>query len=158
MDDLLATMPLCGLQAKRAYALVGLAHPAVSAKQWTTFVSRYAHSPRQRRGLIGIQDGRGYVHGVFCYAVDRPFLDGNRILGLHDLILAHLPGRTLVEALTTCVKQLATEFGCLGISVDLPATTLDGAQHGSTQAVLQSAGFRISAVKMRRDHTVACAL
>jgi hypothetical protein len=90
--------------------------------------------------------------------VDRPFPDGNRILGLHDLILAHLPGRILIEALTTCVKQLATEFGCLGISVDLPATPLDGAQHGSAQAVLQSAGFRISAVKMRRDHTVACAL
>ena len=76
--------------------------------------------------------------------MDRPFPDGNRILRLHDLILAHLPGRTLFEALTTCVKQLATEFGCLGISVDLPVTPLEGAQHGSTQAALQSAGFRIS--------------
>src|SRR4051794_18692861 len=74
MNDLLTATPLCGLQAQRAYALVGLAHPSVTAKQWATFVSRYARSPRQRRGLIGIQDGRGYVHGVFCYAVDRPSL------------------------------------------------------------------------------------
>jgi hypothetical protein len=155
MDDLLTAMPLCGLQVQRAYALVGLMHPRVTAKQWATFVRRYARSPRQPRGLIGIQDGRGYVHGVFCYAVDQSSLDRGRILQLENIILAHLPGQTLGLALITCAEHLATEFGCSAISVDMPATTSNAPRDGSTQTMLQSAGFRISEVKMRRTHAAA---
>ncbi len=155
MDDVLTAMPLCGLQLQRAYTLVGLMHPHVTAKQWAIFAQRYTRSPRQRRGLVGIQDGRGYVHAVFTYVVDRSSLGSGRTLKIENIILAHLPGQTLGLALTTCAEHLATEFGCSAISVAIPGTASKTRWDGSTQTMLQSAGFRISAVKMLRAQVVA---
>jgi hypothetical protein len=155
MDDLLTATPLCGLQVQRAYVLVGLMHPQITAQQWATYARRCARIPARLGGLIGIQDRRGYVHAVFHYAVDRPSLDGTQALRLYDFILAHLPGRILGFALATCAEHLATEFGCTRITVDLPATATDAAQDGSTRALLQSAGFNIAGVKLVRTSTAA---
>src|SRR5215216_2633861 len=150
MDDLLTATPLCGLQVQRAYMLVRLMYPQITAKQWAAYARRCARMPAHLGGLIEIQDRRSYVHAVFCYTVDRPFLDGTRIFRLHDLILAHLPGRTLGLALAACADQLATEFGCTGITVDLPAAAPNAAQGASTQAMVQLAGFNIAGVKLLR--------
>src|SRR5215207_10441842 len=100
MNDHLTAMPLNGGQVQRAYALVQLMYPHVTVKQWTNYARKYARVPRQRGGLIGLSDRRGYVHAIFCYAVDRASLEGCRLLRLSHLILAQLPGRSLVAALT----------------------------------------------------------
>ena len=129
-------------------------YPQITAKQWAAYARRCARMPAHLGGLIGIQDRRGYMHAVVCYTVDRPFLDGTRIFRLHDLILAHLPGQTLGLALAACADQLATEFGCTGITVDLPAAA-NAAQGASTQAMLQLAGFNIAGVKLLRTPAIA---
>jgi len=154
MDDLLTATPLGGLQVQRAYVLVRLAHPHITAKQWSAYARRCARMPAHLGGLIGIQDRRGYVHAVFRYAVDRLSLDGTRILRLYDLLVVHLPGRTLGLALATCAEHLAAEFGCTGITVDLPASAPNAANDG-TPAMLQSAGFNIVGVKLVRRPAIA---
>ena len=154
MDALLTAMPLCGPQVQRAYMLVGLAHPHITAKDWAAFARRYVRVPRRRGGLIGIQDRRGYVHAIFCYTVERSSLDGGLGLRIHDLILAHLPGRMLAAALTTFAEQLAAELACAGVSVEIPTTDPNGAQGGDTQVMLEAAGFRASRIRMVRTHYV----
>src|SRR3954471_12219874 len=111
MNDHLTATPLTGSQVQRAYALVSLMHPHVTAKQWTHYARKYARVPRQRGGLVGLSDRRGYVHAIFCYAVDRASLEGCR-LRLSQLILAQLPGQSLVAALTSSAEHLAAEFAC----------------------------------------------
>src|SRR5690349_13827275 len=123
MNDKLTATPLTRSQVQRGYALVTLMHPHVTVKQWTDYARNYARVPRQRGGLIGLSDGRGYVHAIFCYAVDRASKDGCRHLRLSQLILAQLPGRSLVAALTTSAEHLAAAFACEEISIEVPTTT-----------------------------------
>jgi len=155
MDGLLTAIPLRGAQVRRAYTLVELMHPQVTAAQWATFVRRYARVPRHRGGLMGIQDGRGYLHAVFCYTVDWSPLAAGRVLQVQEIILAQLPGRTLEAALTACAEHLAAEFECEGIIVDIPVRAPEAPCTGSTQATLQSAGFHVARVKMVRPHRTA---
>src|SRR5215213_8199333 len=82
MNDHLTATPLTGSQVQRAYALVSLMHPHVTAKQWTDYARKYARAPRKLGVLVGFSDRRGYVHAFFCYAVDRASWEDCPRLGL----------------------------------------------------------------------------
>ena len=150
MGDHLTATPLTGRQVQRAYALVSLMHPHVTAKQWTGYARNYARVPRQRGGLIGLSDRRGYVHAIFFYAVDRASLEGCRLLRLSQLSLAQLPGRSLVAGLTSSAEHLAAEFACEAISIEVPTTTLTASTRVTAQITLESTGFRPAGIKMVR--------
>ena len=150
MNDHLTATPLTGRQVQRAYALVSLMHPHVTAKQWTGYARNYARVPRQRGGLIGLSDRRGYIHAIFCYAVDRASMEGCRRLRLSQLILAQLPGRSLVAALTTSAEHLAAAFACEEISIEVPTTTLAASTRATAQITLESIGFRPAGIKIVR--------
>jgi len=151
MNHHLTAMPLNEGQVQPAYTLVQLMYPQVTAKQWKNYARKYARVPRQRGGLVGLSDERGYVHAVFSYTVDRVFLEGSRLLRLSNLILAQLPGRSLVAALTHYAEHLAIEFACEEISIAVPITAPAASTRATAQVTLESTGFWPAGIRMVRD-------
>jgi len=106
---------------RRAFALVSLARPGVDAAQWAEIVRHYRRRSPQRAGLVALSDRRGYAHAVFLYAVDAV---PRRILRLHDLAIAHVPGGGLEAALSRCADGLAMALGCSAVRLELPRGAL----------------------------------
>jgi hypothetical protein len=139
------------IEGRRAYVLVSLAHPHVTAKQWDSFIKRHAAASLARGGLFTIRDERRYVHSVFRYKVDEsPLFADGRALRLHDLVMAQLPCQTLVPAFVACVERLASHLGCGTVALDVPAPS--GGFHGATLLpALQAAGFWMGGATMVRQ-------
>ena len=130
LDGLFTAPPVLGpAGARRAYALVALAHPHMTAREWDGFARRHARAgTRGRGGLVAVEDRRRYVHAVFRYAVDTsPFLGSGRTLRLHDVVMAQLPGHALIQAVAACAENLAAGLGCTVVALDLPAASATAA-------------------------------
>jgi hypothetical protein len=165
LDGLFTARPLLRVtEARRIYALVALAHPRVTPRQWDAFVRRHMRIAPERGGLVALEDQRHYVHAVFRYAVDAsPLIGHGRTLRLRDLVVAQLPGRPLVLALAACAECLAASLGCTAVALDVPAAAVAFAEaaapgqagsgrgtHAATATALQARGFGLASATMLR--------
>src|ERR1700760_4264873 len=95
---------------RTAYPLVRMHDASISLEIWLRFARPRCRTVAGRAGLIGIRDIRGIVHAVFSYRVDLD-LHGRKRLCIANLIVAHLPGSRIDEAVTTSTGDLSAQFG-----------------------------------------------
>src|ERR1700761_6814069 len=105
--------------ARTAYALVRMHDASISLGIWLRFARRRCRTAAERAGLIGIRDGRGIVHAVFSYRIDLDLHSRKRLCITH-LIVAHLPGSRIDDAVTTSTADISVQFGCQTITVEQP--------------------------------------
>jgi len=124
--------------AAKAYVLVSLVRPELSAKSWAALTRHYGRRSPWRAGLMAIEDRRGYAHAVFRYEVDTapplgartgwvvdPDCTGDcRLLRVQEPLLASVPGEGLERALARSAESLADALRCPWISLELPAGEL----------------------------------
>ncbi|SDO85635.1 hypothetical protein [Afipia sp. GAS231] len=106
-------------RATAAYPLVRLHDASVSLDKWLRFVRRHCGPSHQRAGLIAIRDCRGIVHALFSYRVDFD-LHNRKRLCVANLIVAHIPGSKIEEAVATSTRNISAELGCHTISAEQP--------------------------------------
>ncbi len=105
--------------ATAAYPLVRLHDASVTLEKWLRFVRRHCGPACQGAGLIAIQDCRGIIHALFSYRVDFD-LHNRKRLCVANLIVAHIPGSTIEEAVATSTRNISNELGCHTISAEAP--------------------------------------
>ncbi len=125
--------PLKPTSARRAYALVRLFNPQMDLPDWLTYARSFARHSARSAGLHALEDERGYIHAVFAYNV-RHHLRHRRLLRVTDVVIGHLPGRTLAEALLGSVADIAQESACDSVMVELGEASL-------ARDALRQAGF-----------------
>ncbi len=140
MDDLRSqpkaifrSAPLKPAEARRAYPLVRLFNPAMELEDWLSYARSFARFSARSAGLHALQDERGYVHAVFAYNV-RQNLQHRKLLRVGDVVIGHLPGRTLAETLLDSIAGIAQNSGCDSVMVELE-------QASPAREALQQAGF-----------------
>jgi hypothetical protein len=117
--DQFQAIPMSRQGATAAYPLVRLHDASVSLDTWLRFVRRHCGPTQQRTGLIAIRDCRGIVHALFSYRVDFD-LHNRKRLCVANLIIAHIPGSKIEEAVATCTRNISAELGCHTISAEQP--------------------------------------
>ncbi|WP_198411861.1 hypothetical protein [Microvirga flavescens] len=119
MQDLFHVAPLSPKEAHLAYPLVRMFDPAVTLQNWLAFVRRLARRKPGQGGLMAVRDRRGVMHALFAYAVcqDRR---SNACLRITDLIVSRLPGEEVNARVLSGVQELADEFGCREVLIDVP--------------------------------------
>ena len=105
--------------ARAAYPLVRLHDAGITLDKWLRFARRHCQAPSDRAGLVAIRDRRGIVHALFSYRVDFD-LHSRRRLCVANLIVAHLPGSQIDEAIAASTKSISAELRCHGITVEHP--------------------------------------
>jgi hypothetical protein len=105
--------------ARAAYPLVHLHDASITLEQWLRFVRLRCGNPSGRTGLTAIHDCRGIIHALFSYRVDIDLRICKRLC-VGDLIIAHLPGSRIDQAVTVSTSTLAARLGCLTISIEQP--------------------------------------
>lgn len=113
---------------RRAFALVSLCHPFLGFEGWTRYLARAQQLERSQAGVVAIEDARGYLHALFRYFVQtEPSLADSqqhssiRMIRLHDLVFAELPGTELLARIAAEGEALAISLSCRGVIIELPA-------------------------------------
>jgi hypothetical protein len=111
----------------RAFALVSLAHPTLTLRDWRALQRYYRKRSPRKAGLIVIEDRRGYAHAVFHYFVERArplearasAAGDHRVLHVYDLVIALVPGALAEQALCQCADTVAVTHDCDAIRLEL---------------------------------------
>ncbi len=134
----------------RAFPLVRNLLPAMTHERWTQFARPHlsSRSPHWPRGLMAIQNPKGYILGLFVFEV-RDDLYENRALCIDNIIVPNLPGRDLVWAsIVDTAEHLAAMNGCRVIRAGL-ADELDpgDTDRAWLSASLEKAGYSLEGVR-----------
>jgi hypothetical protein len=112
-------LPMSWQCAETAYPLVYMHDASISLADWLRFARRRDRTPSEPAGLIAIRDCRGIIHALFSYRVDID-VHGRKRLQIGDLIVAHLPGLLIDDAIDVSAGKLAADLGCESISIEQP--------------------------------------
>jgi hypothetical protein len=118
MSEQFQALPIDDQRAAAAYPLVYLHDASITTEQWLSFVRRHRHDTAES-GLIAIRDCRGMVHALFRYRVDSD-LRVQRRLCITDLIVAHLPGAEIDDAVAASARRVSAELDCGAITIERP--------------------------------------
>ncbi|CAO3416355.1 hypothetical protein [Azospirillum doebereinerae] len=133
MDDCFIAKPLGRRQIDQAYPLVCVAAPGLAVEQWRAFaaavlgINGEAGGPSApRTGIMTVQNARGYLHGLFSYAIEEHLRHG-RVMTVDNFVVLDLfdvPG--VAGTLLDAMDGLARGLGCAAIHTALPEhCTLD---------------------------------
>jgi hypothetical protein len=119
MNEQFQALPMDRECARAAYPLVNLHDASVTLQRWLRFVRRRGGNTSGRTGLIAIRDCRGIIHAVFSYRVDIDLRIRKRLC-IGNLIVAHLPGSQIDDAVTASTGSVAAQLGCQMINIEHP--------------------------------------
>ncbi len=105
--------------ARAAYPLVHLHDASITLEKWLGFVRRRGGNASGRTGLIAIRDCRGIIHALYSYRVDIDLRIRKRLC-IGNLIVAHLPGSHIDDAVAASTGKIAARLGCQNISIEQP--------------------------------------
>ena len=149
MDDVFQADYLRRDQVRQAYPLVRVHNPAVTLNHWLAFACHWTRMPERRGGLVAVKDVRGYLHALFSYRVETD-LCRSRSMRVSDLIIGHLPGRTIHITIVNAVERLADGIGCSAVIVELMQSP-EGRNDAAARSAFASAGFTPCAISFLRQ-------
>ena len=119
MNEQFQALPMSWQSARAAYPLVRLHDASITLDKWLRFARRHCRAASGRAGLIAIRDCRGIVHAWFSYRVDFD-LHTRKRLCVANLIVAHLPGAQIDEAVAASTRNVSAQLGCQTITIEQP--------------------------------------
>ncbi|MBR1164576.1 hypothetical protein [Bradyrhizobium elkanii] len=105
-----------------AYPLVFMHDASITTDQWLRFVRRRCRDSSPDTGLIAIRDRRGVIHALFSYRIDNDLRVRKR-LSIGDLIVAHLPGSRIDDAVSNVIAEVSAQYGCQIVTIEQPFVT-----------------------------------
>ena len=121
MSQQFQALPIDDQHAAAAYPLVYLHDPSITTDQWLHIVRRQWAAIPGQSGLIAVHDCRNIVHALFSYRVDSD-LHLRRRLCITDLIVAHLPGSEIDDAIAATARNVSARLECEAITIERPFT------------------------------------
>lgn len=133
----------------KAYPLIRGIMPNVTLERWAEFAKPYfaARSPKWPRGLMTIQNGEGYILGLFGFEV-RDELHSNRTLFIYNIIVPQIPGHDLIwAAVVSTAETLAAINDCRTIQIKL-SDDLNAQESGREWlgSSLMTAGYMVEGI------------
>ncbi|WP_375776414.1 hypothetical protein ACE103_32780 [Bradyrhizobium sp. ma5] len=119
MNEQFQALPIDHQHAIAAYPLVFMHDASITTEQWLRFVRRRCRGSSPETGLIAIRDRRGVIHALFSYRIDNDLRVRKR-LSISDLIVAHLPGSRIDDAVSNVIAEVSAQYGCQNVTIEQP--------------------------------------
>ncbi len=117
MNDQFQALRIDPDSVSAAYPLVRLHDAGITLQKWRVFARRRCRARSGRSGLIAIRDARGIIHAVFSYRTDID-LRARKRLCISHLIVAHVPGSGIDDAVNVSASRIASKLGCQTITIE----------------------------------------
>ena len=122
--------------AARAYPLMRVMRADVSLEEWLAFVTATnadsepapdrADHKWPSRGVLAIENARGYIHGLFSYHVAFA-IDHEAVLEVSNFVAVDSADRAAgIKALIASMEELAHALGCTAIHTHVPGNWRQG--------------------------------
>ena len=135
MHDTYVAKPLIYRQIDQAFPVVQTIAPDLDVERWRDFAAavlsvhelesedrrtgRMGAAPRPR-GIMTVQNARGYIHGLFSYTVEEHLRHG-RVLAVENFIVLDLFDMAgAADKLLNAMDSVAEGLGCTAIHTNLP--------------------------------------
>jgi hypothetical protein len=147
--------PLGEGQVMQAYPLVQSAAPQLTMDQWLDYVqtlSRDGDSEPQYSGVMSVQNGDGYIYGIYCHEVEVNIQHG-RVLKVSNFVAANLyDAKSVTDGLIDSMTSMARDYGCGAVHVDLPEEARSGPRPVDGIAnQFKGAGYQVESVALCRS-------
>jgi hypothetical protein len=135
MHDTYVAKPLIRRQIDQAFPVVQTIAPDLDVERWRDFAaavlavqelefdvgsSARTDTPPHARGIMTVQNARGYIHGLFSYMVEEHLRHG-RVLAVENFIVLDLFDMAgAADALLSAMDRMADDLGCAAIHTSLP--------------------------------------
>lgn len=151
--------------AARAYPLIQIMRADVSLEGWLAFVAatnsecdptpigatpeREAAPEWPARGVLAIENARGYIHGLFSYHVAFA-IDHVAVLEVSNFVAVDSVDRAgAVKALIASMEELAHSLGCTAIHTHVPSNWIqDEAPESGLGRHLRHAGHDLKSLNL----------
>lgn len=152
MDHGFIARPLTKRQIDQAFPLIRTIAPGLPVERWRAFAARRVGRPGPSvaaRGIMTVQNGHGYIHGLFSHTVDEHLHHG-RVLQVDTVVVLDLfDAAGVAAALIRAMESVARALGCDAIHTSLPDAAV--AVIGSADAMFgcfRDEGHRIEARRL----------
>jgi hypothetical protein len=147
MVDTLTARLLDRRTIDKAYPLVRVIVPGMTAARWTRFVRPHLapRSPDWPRGVMTIQNAAGCILSLFAFEV-RGDLHESRIFYMDHIMIPNLPGRTTLWAsMVGAAERLAEMNGCSAVRAEFGG----GSERWDKDLLvsLENLGYRLAGVR-----------
>jgi hypothetical protein len=135
MHDTYVAKPLIRRQIDQAFPVVQTIAPDLDVERWRDFAaavlavqelefdvgsSARTDTPPHARGIMTVQNARGYIHGLFSYTVEEHLRHG-RVLAVENFIVLDLFDMAgAADELLNAMDQVADDLSCTAIHTNLP--------------------------------------
>ncbi|MGQ9368129.1 hypothetical protein [Azospirillum sp. ST 5-10] len=123
MDDGFIAKPLDRGQIDQAFPLVRTIAPELTVERWRAYAGAAIGrrgGAAATRGIMTVQNDRGYIHGLFSYSVEENLRCG-RILVVDDFIVLDLfDVAAAASTLLRSMDGLARSLSCRSIHTNFP--------------------------------------
>jgi hypothetical protein len=135
MHDTYVAKPLIRRQIDQAFPVVQTIAPDLDVERWRDFAAavlsaqelEFGEESTERieaalrpRGIMTVQNARGYIHGLFSYTVEEHLRHG-RVLAVENFIVLDLFDMAgAADELLNAMDSVAEGLGCTAIHTNLP--------------------------------------
>ena len=132
MHDTYVAKPLTCRQIDQAFPVVQTIAPDLDVERWRDFAAavlsaqelEFGEESTERieaalrpRGIMTVQNARGYIHGLFSSTVEEHLRHG-RVLAVENFIVFDMAGAA--DELLNAMDSVAEGLGCTAIHTNLP--------------------------------------
>ncbi|MEE8443935.1 MAG: hypothetical protein V3S44_01210 [Alphaproteobacteria bacterium] len=147
--------PLGEEQVMQAYPLVQSASPQLTLDQWMDYVqtlSQEGDSDPRGGGVMSVQNGEGYIYGIYCHEVEANIQHG-RVLKVSNFVAANLyDAKSVTGGLIDSMASVARDSGCGAVHVDLPEEIRPGPRLvDGIASQFKGAGYQVESVALCRS-------
>lgn len=144
--------PLGEGQVLQAYPLVQTASPTLTIEQWLGYVQSLSEgeSGRESSGVMSVQNGEGYIYGIYCHEVETDIQHG-RVLKVSNFVAANLyDSKSVTGGLIDSMASVARDRDCAAVHIDLPEEPERPRPVDGVANQLKGAGYHVESVALCR--------
>lgn len=150
-DLRLQIRPLHQNQIDQAFVALELTGLPMSLKAWRRYVMDRIEAGAAKAGVLTLQCGRAYLHGLLGYEVVRLGAESHMTVDLFrtvDYVSDRLAGSLIAAA-----EAIAVEQGCVAIHLDLPdfSDAIIIALKPRSLSILCQSGYAIESIQLSKQ-------
>lgn len=136
-------------RADAAYPTIRAAIPGMELAQWRRHVAA-ASVDRSRRGIMVVENERGYIHALCCYRVDLDLRRGRTLAIDHFIVLGILGDRVVVRLLIEAVERQALALGCTAMQIRVPRNATEKPEDHPLASSLAASGYAVESLHLAK--------
>jgi len=111
----LQTLRLPAAQVDQAFGILLISGPCMTLDKWRSYAQARIKAPASAAGIVSVQCGRAFIHGLFGYEIGPADID--RCMTIDLFIACDQIGDRIVRTMIAAAEDIASDQACSAIHI-----------------------------------------